>query len=257
MRYKFLFLFFFCFLSLLMLFWVNQGVRNVIFAITDRIKISYHHRVDSIHQGYERFFLQARTIAEYQEKMKKYQELELRFIETQNKINQMLAFYPQMDLFQPTKFEPALVISYTKMAEYDRVWLNGSGKYDPDKIYGIVRDGYALGIAVFKDGRLMGMFNGDENCSYGVYIGKDKVPAFIHYDPDDHQKILADYIPQYIKINIGDEVYTSGLDHVFDANIPVGKVEAVFDKNGYTTALVAPYANKQSPEYLWIINRND
>lgn len=257
MRYKFLFLLFFCFLSLFVLFWLNQSARKLIFGLTDGIKTGYHHGVSFLSEHRERFFSQAKAIAKYQEKMKEYQELKLKLVEAQNQVDLMLRFYPQLDLFQKAVFEPALVISYVEMAEYDRVWLNTDLEYKPDKIYGIVRDGYALGIAMMKNGRLMGMFNGDENCSYGVYIGKNKIPAFIHYDPSDHKKILADYIPQYMKINIGDEVYTSGLDHVFSANIPVGRVEAIFDKNGYITASITPYANKQSPEYLWIINRND
>ena len=230
--------------------------KEAIFVFTDRIKIFYHNFSDSISMRYNQFFDQARNIANYQKELQDYNSLKLQLLETQENLQKVLSFYPQIDLFKNTAFEPALVISYTEMAEYNRVWLHSKAKLSPDHLYGIVRDGYALGIAKIKDGRLLGMFNGDENCSYSVFIGKNKVSAFIHYDPNNDKYILADFIPQYLEISVGDEVYTSGLDYIFSSNIPVGRVEEIYDKNGYVTARVKPYADRKSPEYLWIVNRN-
>ncbi len=257
MRYKFLFLCLLCLLSAGIAFVFSPYVRGLVFGITDRIEIAYQNSIDNFKQRYDRYFDQAKSIARYQEQDDETQKLKLELSQARSQIQAMLNFYPQMDLFKNASFEPALIISYVRMAEYNRVWLNTKAKLSEDKIYGIVHDGYALGIASFKSDRLMGIFNGDENCSYSVFIGKDKIPALIRYNPNDRHKILADFIPQYLNVHVGDEVYTSGLDSIFVENIPVGKVEEIIDENGYVTAIVTPYANRKFQRYLWIINRED
>lgn len=255
MRYKPLFIALFLAASLAVAFGFSQKARQVFFHATDGIKSQYTQFKEALGKTYGRFFDQARTIAYYQDKYSQYQRVELELIELKERLNKILEFYPQLDLYPSAVFEPALVLSYVELSAYDKVWLRTKEQYAQDKIFGIVRDGYALGIAVFEQGRLLGLFNGNEKCSYSVYIGASKIPALLHYDPKDSQNVIADFIPQYLSIQEGDEVFTSGLDDIFIENIPVGRVEKIIDQNGYISAVIKPYADKKAPEYLWIINK--
>lgn len=257
MSYRFLFISFLCILSLGMLFWFSDSLRTPLFGITDGIKVTYRSMLESIFQGYDRFILQSQTIRKYQAQEVEYEKNKLALLELQSQIDLILKFYPEIHLLQNSSFSPILTISYVEIGEYRRVWLRGGKDFKEGRVYGLLRDGYALGVAVKKNGRLMGIFNGDERAAYSVYIGKNKIPAFIHNYPADKTKILADYIPQYLSVQIGDEVYTSGLDNTFIPGIPVGKVEQILDENGYISALISPYANIQSPGYLWIIDRKE
>ena len=255
MRYKPLFIALFLGLSLIVAFGFSQKARQTLFQVTDGIKSQYIQFKETLGKTYARFFDQARMITFYQEKYSQYQRVELELIELRERLNKILEFYPQLDLYPSVVFEPALVLSYVELSAYDKVWLRTKQQYVQDKIFGIVRDGYALGVAVFEQGRLLGLFNGNEKCSYSVYIGAGKIPALLHYDPKDSQNVIADFIPQYLSIKVGDEVFTSGLDDIFIENIPVGKVEKIIDQNGYISAVIKPYADKKAPGYLWIINK--
>ncbi|WP_104696929.1 MULTISPECIES: rod shape-determining protein MreC [unclassified Helicobacter] len=257
MRYRSLFLILFFIFYFAIVFVFSQGVRDKFFKVTGAIKMQYLEFSQSLGKNYDRFFNQAKSIAFLQEKYKEYQKIELELLETKKRLEQVFEFVPQLDLYPKVTFEPALVISYVDFLEYDKVWLHTKMPYQNNKIFGIVQDGYALGIAVVDKDRLVGLFNGNEQCGYSVYIGKDKIPATLHYNPQNKETVLADFIPQYFSIQAGDQVFTSGLDNIFVQDIPVGVVVEVVDKNGYITAVVKPYADIKSPKYLWLINKEN
>ncbi|MCE3040112.1 rod shape-determining protein MreC [Helicobacter anatolicus] len=256
MRYKFLVFLLVCLSVFAIFFESNTKAKKAIFLLTDNIKSSYHHLLSLSKDSYDKFFTQAKMIGIYKEKYQEYQKLALELQDTKDKLDRVLKFYPQLNLFDKHIFSPVMAMSYVELSQYNRVWLNSNfKKYSSDSIFGLVRDGYALGIAVVENERLLGLFNGDEKCSYSVYIGENKTPALIHFDPDDKDRLLADFIPQYYQIAVGDEVVTSGLDGIFIENISVGKVEKIIDSSGYVTAKIVPYAKKKAPTYLWIIDR--
>ncbi|MCH3853896.1 rod shape-determining protein MreC, partial [Campylobacter jejuni] len=62
------------------------------------------------------------------------------------------------------------------------------------------------------------------------------------------------FIPKWAKINIGDEILTSGLDNIFFSDVPVGIVSAIKDEDMYQSVEVKPYANINIPAYLYIID---
>jgi rod shape-determining protein MreC len=61
------------------------------------------------------------------------------------------------------------------------------------------------------------------------------------------------YIPLWMSPEVGDEVVTSGLDKIFFAGIPVGKVIEVFQEESYQTAVVKPYAMPVAPAFYHIV----
>ncbi|PAF43009.1 rod shape-determining protein MreC [Helicobacter sp. 11S03491-1] len=224
-------------------------------SFTDKIKFWVFNTQEDIKLSYAKYLNQAQNIEEYQEKLKKYSKLELEVKNLQAQVNQLSHFGTQKISFQSPNFIPTKAFSYVDVGDYNRIWLDlNISAYPKNKIFGIVQNGNALGIAAIKNNRLMGLLNGDEGSSYAVYIGKQKIPAIIRYDSADPQKILADFIPAWLKVNIGDEVVTSGLDGVFIPNIGVGKITGVIQNYGYNTAEVSPYAQDVSLGYMWLVD---
>ncbi|PAF42394.1 rod shape-determining protein MreC [Helicobacter sp. 11S02629-2] len=147
----------------------------------------------------------------------------------------------------------AKVISYASLANYTRIWIDYSVKHSTtNKMYGILKDGYAMGIATFKDNTLLGFLNGDKSTSYSVYVGKNQAPGILRTDSDN--KIVIDYIPSWIDVEVGDEVITSGLDGIFFEGIKVGKVTSVKEDHGYTKASVQVYSDRARLGYVWIVD---
>ncbi|CBG39312.1 rod shape-determining protein MreC [Helicobacter mustelae] len=255
MRYKIWVFLLVCFCLSLLFFGFKTEVRKEIFTLTDPINVYYHNIAASLKNAYEKFFNQAEAIAFYKQKYDEYEMLLLQLKEKQNQIDELLSIYPQLDLFSKNIFIPAMVSSYVDFFQYDRVWLYTKNDYPSDGIFGIVRDGKALGIAVVQEGRLLGLFNGNEKCSYSVFIGAQKVPALVHFNPEEKGEILADFIPQNYEVHEGDEVVTSGLDGIFIQNIPVGKITKVMSSSGYITASIKAYASKRAPIFLFLIDR--
>ncbi|PAF49345.1 hypothetical protein BKH43_06760 [Helicobacter sp. 13S00401-1] len=147
----------------------------------------------------------------------------------------------------------AKVISFVSLANYTRVWIDYTQKHSSvNKMYGILKDGYALGIATFKGNNLLGFLNGDKSTSYSVYVGKNQAPGILRTDSDN--KIVIDYIPSWIDVEVGDEVITSGLDGIFFEGIKVGKVTSIKEDHGYTKASVQVYSDEARLGYVWIVD---
>lgn len=255
MRYKPLSLVVIVVALLFIIFDSSQFLRYQTLQLTDKIKFWFFDTKEDIKLSYAKYIHQAENIQKYREKLKNYSELELKLQALQTEFDQLSVFLNKEVTYQAPDFIPTKAFSYVGMGDYDRIWLDlDIASYPKDKVFGIVQNGNALGIATIKNNRLMGLLNGNENCSYAVYVGNQKIPAIIRYDSSDPQKILADFIPAWLKVNVGDEVITSGLDGVFTPNIKVGKVTSVMQNYGYNTAEISPYAQKKDLSYMWLVN---
>ena len=112
--------------------------------------------------------------------------------------------------------------------------------------------GYTAGIAVVKDGRLMGILQGDEDCTFSVYVGKKKIPGVAQ---GRNGRVVVKFIPKWEKINVGDEVLTSGLDEIFFSGVPVGRVVSVLSEDMYQSAELETFAKINIPSYMYLIER--
>ncbi|PAF52440.1 rod shape-determining protein MreC [Helicobacter sp. 13S00477-4] len=255
MKYKPLTLIIILLALIFIIFDSNDFLHSKTLLLGDKTKILFFESKENIKLFYEKYMQQAHSIEEYKAKLQDYSKLQLQFQTLQTRFNQLSEFLNQKMPYQKPDFIPTRSFSYVTIGNYNRIWLDFDiSSYPKNKIFGIVQDGNALGIATIKNNRLMGLLNGDENSSYVVHIGKDKIPAIIRYNSTDPEKILADFIPSWMKVNIGDEVITSGLDGIFTPNIPVGKITNIIQNYGYITAEIIPYAKKNHPEYVWLVD---
>lgn len=235
----------------------SKFLQRHIATVGDGIKIFVLDSKDSISLSYRKYISQAQAIEEYEQKLKDYERLELELKHAQNELDNLVVFDTQQAFYNDARFLPSRAYSYVNMGDYSRVWLNFDVKdYPEDRIFGVVQDNKALGIAIVQEGRLIGFLNGDKKSSYSVYVGDEKVPAIVHSSALTSDNITADFIPSWKKINIGDQVFTSGLDGIFIEGIAVGEVVSVNYDFGYISAEVKPYAQHSGLGYMWLVDTN-
>jgi rod shape-determining protein MreC len=84
-----------------------------------------------------------------------------------------------------------------------------------------------------------------------VYIGASKAPgiALGH----KQSEMMVKFIPKWHNIEVGEKVFTSGLDDIFFANIPVGIVSKVEVQSSYTVAHIKTYSDIFHPKTFFLI----
>lgn len=259
MRYKILIFGIIFFIGLLVVMEVNKSAQTKILEMSDYIKIFFLDSRDSIAKFYEKYFNQAEAIETLSAKVADYDKLLLERETLKNDLHKLQNLIGRGGItHSSSEIHQARIISFASLGERDRVWLDSDlseyhqGTRLEDRIFGIVKDNVAFGIAVVENGRLEGFLNGNKDCHYDVYIGKNKAMGIVS---GSHKgRMLVEYIPNWIEVHEGDEVFTSGLDGIFLENIPVGVVESVRENYGYLSVDVRPYASASELSYVWIID---
>lgn len=258
MRYKILVFVIIFFAAILILMEVDKGIQARILRVSDYIKVFFLNTTESISNAYNRHFEQAEQIETLHTKLNEYDKL---LLENQNLKNELAKYEKILGQggFVTSEFHLARIISFAALGDRNRVWLDTDlstyrkGEALENRIFGIVKDNVALGVAVIQNGRVEGFLNGSENCNYDVYIGQSRVMGIVSGSSGGN--LLVDYIPDWIEIRKGDRVFTSGLDGIFMENIPVGVVENVRENYGYLSVEVKPYATLGELSYVWLIDR--
>ena len=181
MRYKILVFGIIFMASILVLMEVDKGIQAKILSVSDYIKTFFLNTREGIADTYNRHFDQAAQIESLNQKLQDYDKLSL---ENQNLKNELVKYQKIVgqDGFTHglSDFHLARIISFATLGEKDRVWLDTNlsnyrkGEALEDKIFGIVKDNVALGVAVVQNGRIEGFLNGNANCNYDVYIGQSR-----------------------------------------------------------------------------------
>lgn len=229
-------------------FYYGGLIRKNVLIINDNVISNLYNFKDYVLDKFQEHFDQAQEIKYLREKNKELEKNSILASTFANELNRLLEdknstqYLPKISLVR--------AISYVQINDYKRVWLD-IPKAIGSKSKGLIYNGYSVGILINKDNRPMALLQGDEKCIFSVYIGKDKIPALLQ---GQNGKVIINFIPKWAKINVGDEILTSGLDDIFFSGIPVGKVESVVDKDMYQIANVKTYANISIPSYLYVVD---
>lgn len=143
------------------------------------------------------------------------------------------------------------VLSYATLGIYTKIWIDYNEPKNEKKIYGLIKDGYAIGIAKWVGNSLQGILNGDMDCGYSVYVGENRVPGILRATQGG---IAVDYIPAWQSVKSGDVVRTSGLDGIFFEGVQVGILGNVKYENGYLKAEITPYNFSNRLSYVWLVD---
>lgn len=213
------------------------------------IKKFYHDTTHSIEMSIDEHFNQQETIQRLQKQNRQYQENNLLAQEFAVELNTMFKEHNSDFKIDP-KVQLVKTLSYAKFGDINRVWLDMK-EYNTTKVYGLVSQGKAAGIVTFKHEQPMALLNSDFKCSYAVYIGKKRAPGIAH--GKNKREMEVKFIPNWISISVGDEVFTSGLDNLFFAGLKVGKVTKIEKTQGFQKATVEPYFDVTQPGYFHVI----
>ncbi|NPA73611.1 MAG: rod shape-determining protein MreC [Epsilonproteobacteria bacterium] len=226
----------------------NAVIKEPILDITLGIKSYYVELLDDLKNFKDKYISQKESIQRLKEEVKALRKTALLSSAFAAKLNSLLK--DKSEIYTP-ELNITRAVSYVDLANYNRVWTDFEG-LKKDKIFGLLYQGYSAGIVVNKDGRAMGLLQGDDKCIFSVYIGEKKLPGVIFGDKND---MIIRYIPSWMKVKIGDEVYTSGLDNIFFEGIKVGKITKVLNEESYTSAVVQPYAKVAVPGFFHIVTK--
>jgi len=216
------------------------------------IKSTYWSAVESIDQTIDEHFDQQDTIIQLRRDNEKYRKDHLLLQSIAAELNSVMIANKSKLNQAKTTVQLARAISYAKFGDRNKVWLE-MDKFDKTKMYGLVRNGESAGIVIEKLGKAQALLNGDHKCSYAVYVGGVKAPGIARGKNSD--QMLVEFIPTWMKISVGDEVKTSGLDQLFYEGIPVGKVLSFKQSQGFQTAVIQPYANTSELGYFHVVDQ--
>lgn len=215
------------------------------------IKTTYHSGINIAQNSINKYFFQASEITRLTTELQKYENNHLVMQELASEVN---------DLFQANKSslksEPEVdlvrAISYKDFGDLNKVWIDVND-YNATQIYGLTYKEVVAGIVIPKNGRALALLNRDEKSVFAVHLGAKLAPGIAQGTNGEH--LLVNYIPAWFKINIGDEVITSGIDNIFFKGLKVGKVISISKSNGFQSALISPYYKANDPNYFHIIRR--
>lgn len=225
---------------------------------SNTIKSSLYSTTNSINDFFKSFYT---TIVDF--KYQHFNQLEIikKQTKTIKKLEQQvyLINYYEKELSKINKFQflqsEKLILVKTKslvnLSNNSKVWLSGFDNFQKDKIYALIYNGFAAGIAINNDDRLEGLMLNNKSTSFTVYIGDVQKIGIIF---GKKEKMKVKFMPLTYKIKIGDFVYTNGLDGVFIDGIKVGKVSKILKYNDYQDVEVEPFVDFNNPDYFYLID---
>ncbi|MBN2826021.1 MAG: rod shape-determining protein MreC [Campylobacterales bacterium] len=246
--------FFFIVLFLVVLFASkeNSYVKDKILLLTTPIKEFYTQSISDIAKFKEQYLHQQKSIEQLS---KENQQLKAYLIEQTNYLNQIDKLFdviPSLERLPHKSITLVQPIGYAKLNSYSTILLNRPKEISQDRIYGLMKNSSIIGTAQLSNGILYGHLLASSSCRFSVHVGKVKAPGVAIGQKDGTLKI--EYIPKWSKIKEGDIVETSGVDKIFFANVPVGKVKSIKVKSSYKTAVVEPFVNYLDIDYLFLIH---
>lgn len=229
-------------------FYYGRLIKQNVLRVNDFVIGNFYNIKDYLKEKISEYFNQANQIQQLKARNKELEDIAVKVTSFANQLNRILEdqnstkYLPQVSLTR--------VISYVQLNDYKKLWLDWS-KIPVGKNRGLIYQGYTAGIAINKDGRTMALLQGDDQCVFSVYIGKSKAPGLIQ---GENGKVVVKFIPKWAKINVGDEILTSGLDNIFFSDVPVGIVNRVDDEDMYQSVEVKPYVKISIPAYLYVVD---
>lgn len=219
------------------------------FSFFNDLKISYIDKVISISSSIEKHFNQIQTIEELKAQNNELKEYKILYTSTQKQLNTLKDFLLSVELPQSkSTIELVKVLSYINFNDFTKVWLDRTS--EDDTILGLITENYAAGIVVNKNGKSVGLLNGNKDCSYAVFIGESKNPGILT-SSINQEELQIRYIPIWAEIKKGDEVITSGMDNIFFEGLKVGTITEVTNLADMKIATVKPYVNVLKKRYFY------
>lgn len=234
------------------LVYYSPSLRTYITLFSSNVELFYHSIAQSISNKVEAHTFQAKKIEELKDELNScknssyiYRSDAERYYSLKKELSHNNVNISNQ-IVQP--------LGYAQLGNFQKLWLEKFKDYDPKYIYGVLKEGNAVGVIVENQNRPLMILAGDPECNFAVYIGKEKAPG-IAFGLDARTMVVR-YIPEWIKINVGDRVITSGLDHIFPIGVPVGEVLETKKMQGFQNAQIRLYGDTLHPNFLHLVSTN-
>ena len=230
-------------------FFYTDVLQKPLIGFSHSIQSLYHNTHENINNTFEEHFHQQEIIIKQRRQIEQYKQSYLLSLQFANELN---AFLNESNSTIRNRPGVTLVraLSYVKFGDHFKLWLEFPD-FNASKIYGLTHKGYTAGIVVERNNRPIVLLNNDRKSAYSVFVGEEMAPGIVHGNGVD--RLIVEYIPTWKKINVGDEVITSGLDELFFEGLKVGVVEVIEQSQGYQNAIVKPYFNLSDARYFHLI----
>ncbi len=250
--------YFILFLIIIGLSWyfnLDKLIQNKSTGVLNNIKLAYVEKLDSIKDSIDVHFNQSEKIKELTLKNEELEKYKLLYNELSNKYNNFENFNDSNNSLKNVNI--VSVLSYSKYDDFTKVYIDTHDINTSNmKIGALISDNYAAGILVKDEGKSIGLLNGNQKSNYAVYIGKAKAPGITH-SLKNKKEIVVKFIPNWLEIDIDDEVYTSGMDGIFFEGLKVGRVVSVKKIGDTQEAIVEPYADTSDDSLYYLYYRDN
>lgn len=228
----------------------NGAIRSLFLDFINPIK-SLYLNITNLSDSY---IQQQKSIVKLKEENAKLNKL---LIEQSNYIDQFGKIYRLLPSLAKKPYRSIYLvdtISYIKLNRLNELMLTypKNIKLKSDKLYGLMQNDVASGVAREIDGKLYGYLLSHPKCTFSVTIGDSYASGIAQ--GNDNNGMIVKYIPRWSNIKIGDEVKTSGLDNIFFPNTPVGKVTDIKVLDRYKLATIEISANLAKPSIFFLIS---
>ncbi len=230
----------------------DDRITNALLHIINPIKQNYKALTQEIEDKGHSYLFQKENI----EKLSKENRiLRKRLLEQTHYIKQVKDIYhilPRLSRYPLHNISLASTISYVKLNSFSQIILTRPKGLSEGHLYGLIQGSVAAGIAIVQNGQLYGYLASDNKCRFAVFVGEEKAPGIAIGKPNN--TMIIKFIPKWHNIKQGDKVFTSGLDDIFFADIPVGVVTKVDVQSAYKVAYIKTYANLFHPKVFFLVN---
>jgi len=231
----------------------NSYIQDKLIDIVSPIKRYYNTLTRSVKDRGESYIFQKEHIQKLikeNKKLRKYLLDQSRYIK---QLSTLFEKIPTLEKLPHRNIEIVDTVSYVKLNSFNEVLLERpeKSKLDEGRIYGLIQNDVVGGTAILKGDHLYGYLDSSPKCKFSVFIGDSRAPGIAQ--GVDRKTMVVKFIPKWSKIKVDDKVETSGLDGIFFAGIPVGRVKEVKIENSYKTAYISIYSDTLHPDYYFLI----
>lgn len=230
----------------------DERISDTLLGIINPLKQNYKNLTENLKEKSHSYIFQKESI----EKLSRENRiLRKRLLEQTHYIQQVQDIYevlPKLSRLPVHNISITQTISYVKLNSFSQIILTKPKGLQEGKLYGLIQDKVVAGTAIVHNNQLYGYLTSDKKCRFSVFIGKEKAPGIATGYKDN--EMIVKFIPKWHKIKVGEKVVTSGLDHIFFKNIPVGKVTKVELQSSYKVAHIKTYNDIFHPKTFFLIN---
>jgi len=230
----------------------DERITDTLLGVINPIKQSYKNFTQNIEDKSHSYIFQKESI----EKLSRENRvLRKRLLEQMHYIKQIRNIYdilPDLERLPVSSISIVETISYVKLNSFSQVILTKPKELVENKLYGMIQGSVVAGIAHVNHNQLYGYLTSDEKCRFSVFIGETKAPGIAL--GQDKNTMIVKFIPKWHNVKVGEKVFTTGLDDIFFADIPVGVVKKVEIQSSYTIAYIRTYSDIFHPKTFFLIN---